>query len=243
MKILLIIIFLILFISNMKYINKPVYYIISSLLLLLILVSNVSEGFHQDEKVCNLLYVKENNKKYHVIPKLLSNAMCKSIIDEAEDYADISGWTTDRHDNYPTTDNEVTNDWNTYNYISNHVHNKIFKEVERMYNINSYELGINEFFVAKYQNKKNKQSSLDSHVDGSEFSFIIALNDDYEGGGTYFTELDETIKLKTGDCLIFSGQNRHKGVKVTTGTRYILTGFMNYKSYKYCHDYLNKDIE
>lgn len=239
MKILIILLFIILIIAKSKYIKNPIIYLLASLLLILILVSNINEGFYQHKKVCNLLYVKNKNKKYKVIPKLLSQAMCNSIINEAEDYANISGWTTDRHDNYPTTDNEVTNSWNTYNYISNHVHSKVFKEIERMYNVDSYELGINEFFVAKYQKRKNSQSSLAAHVDGSEFSFIIALNDDYEGGGTKFIKTDETIKLKTGDCLIFSGQNKHKGITVTKGTRYILTGFLNYKSYNYCQDELN----
>ena len=36
--------------------------------------------------------------------------------------------------------------------------------------------------------------------DGSEFRFIIALNDNYQGGRPYF----KNIKL------IFSGQNTHK---------------------------------
>ena len=27
---------------------------------------------------------------------------------------------------------------------------------------------------------------MEAHTDGSEFSFIIALNDEYEGGGTRF---------------------------------------------------------
>jgi hypothetical protein len=42
-----------------------------------------------------------------------------------------------------------------------------------MYNVKQYRLGINEIFVAKYQH--NLQNSIQSHKDGSEFSFIIAL--------------------------------------------------------------------
>lgn len=197
------------------------------------------EGFYQNKNLCNRLYTQGKNTKYYVIENMLSKEMCNSIIQEAEDFANIHGWTTKRHDNYPTTDNEVTYDWNTYNYISNYIHNKVFKELERLYNVNAFELGINEFFVAKYQNIKNKQSALAEHVDGSEFSFIISLNDDYSGGGTHFTNLNKTVKLQTGDCLLFSGQNLHKGVKVENGTRYILTGFINYKSHNYCKEILN----
>lgn len=42
-----------------------------------------------------------------------------------------------------------------------------------MYNVKQYRLGINEIFVAKYQH--NLLNSIQSHKDGSEFSFIIAL--------------------------------------------------------------------
>jgi hypothetical protein len=199
---------------------------------------NIMEGFFQNKELCSRLYLTKKNRNYNVLNKMINKDMCESIIKEAEDFAEIYGWTTNRHDNYPTTDNQITYEWNTYNRISNYIHSRVFKALEKLYNVNSYELGINEMFVAKYQNIKNKQNRLAEHVDGSEFSFIIALNDDYTGGGTHFTETKETIKLKAGDCLIFSGQNKHKGVKVLTGTRYILTGFMNYKSYNYCHDVL-----
>ena len=84
-------------------------------------------------------------------------------------------------------------------------------------------LGVNEIFVAKYQH--NLQNSLQSHKDGSEFSFIISLNDsrEYEGG-TYFIDLKKNIKLEKGDCLVFSGQNKHRGSKILKGKRYIITG-------------------
>lgn len=219
--------------------NKENFYKIIILLTGCAFGKNIVEGFFQNKKLCNRLYLKQKNKDYNIIDRMIDKEMCQSIIQEAEDYASIYGWTTKRHDNYPTTDNQVTYKWNTYNRISNYVHSQIFKELEKLYNVNSYELGINELFVAKYENSKNKQSELGEHVDGSEFSFIIALNDDYTGGGTHFSDSNETINLNIGDCLIFSGQNKHKGVKVVKGTRYILTGFINYKSYNYCRDVLN----
>ena len=208
-------------------------------MLIIIFINDIKEGFYKNKKLCNRLYLENKNDKYYVIPNMLSKIMCDSIIQEAEDFASIYKWTTNRHDNYPTTDNQVTYEWNTYNHISNYIHNIILKELEILYNVKSYELGINEIFVAKYENSINKQSSLAEHVDGSEFSFIIALNDNYDGGGTHFTKSNKTIKLNIGDCLIFSGQNKHKGIKVTKGTRYILTGFINYKSYNYCREILN----
>jgi len=132
---------------------------------------------------------------------------------ESKNYAKNNKWTKNRHDNYPTTDNEITSEWFSYNYINSLIYNKIFKSISSMYNVNENTLGINEIFVVKYQHKL--QNYLQSHKDGSEFSFIIALNDskEYEGGGTYFINLKKNIKLEKGDCLVFSGQNEHREVK------------------------------
>ena len=226
---------------NYKYLdnNKNVFMVILFIVALLCGRSEL-EGFFQNRKLCNRLYKENKNKSVSVIRNFITKSMCKSIITEAEDYAALNEWTNDRHENYPTTDNEITYEWNTYNPISNYIHSKIFTELKRMYNVNPNELGINELFVAKYENKANKQSSLGSHVDGSEFSFVIALNDNFEGGGTHFVESNETYNLNSGDCLVFSGQNRHKGVKVKSGTRYILTGFLNYKSHNYCKELLEE---
>ena len=72
------------------------------------------------------------------------------------------------------------------------------------------------------------QNSLEPHEDGSEFSFIIGLNDTYSGGGTHFIKKDVTVHLNQGDVVIFCGQTRHEGLPILSGTRYILPGFIYY---------------
>ena len=100
---------------------------------------------------------------------------------------------------------------------------------KNIYNIDSSKLQIEEMFVAKYDATQiNTQKSLEPHEDGSEFSFIIALNDDYIGGGTRFVQKNKTYKLKQGDVLLFCGQTKHEGLPINNGIRYILTGFINY---------------
>jgi hypothetical protein len=55
------------------------------------------------------------------------------------------------------------------------------------------------------------------------FSSIIYLNDNFEGGETYFSD-SKIIKPKKGSCLTFSNSKyRHSVNKINTGTRYTLS--------------------
>lgn len=201
-------------------------------------LKKLDEGFRSQSSVCEDLYQRGKNKKYTVIP-LLSKSMCKQILQEGIDYAKKHKWTTKRHDDYPTTDNNIDESWKNFDFIDQHVRSRVFGEIAKMYNVPKDKLGVNEYFIVKYE--PTKQASLETHQDGSEFSFILALNDDYEGGGTYFPDIDKHISLKTGECLVFSGQNRHQGQPITKGKRFILTGFLHYEDENYCEDLLSID--
>ena len=190
------------------------------------------------EKICDLLYNKGDNKKIEIIKNVLSYNYCKDIIKISEDYANIYGWKKKRHDNYPTVDNEITKDWVIYNDILQIINNNIFDNISKLYNIDKKKLGINEIFVVKYE--IGGQTELDFHEDGSEFSFVISLNNDFSGGGTYFKYNEKTINLNIGDCLIFSGQNTHKANAINSGIRYILTGFINYGG-KICDNFIKNN--
>ncbi len=61
-------------------------------------------------------------------------------------------------------------------------------------------------------------------------TFIIALNDDYDGGATIFPNLGKMFKYKTGDVLIFDNLNNygfktkkaiHGGMDVTRGEKWV----------------------
>jgi hypothetical protein len=47
------------------------------------------------------------------------------------------------------------------------------------------------------------------------------------GGGTYFSCLQRTIRLKKGQVLIHPGTLYHKGVDITSGVRNLLVCFMD----------------
>jgi predicted 2-oxoglutarate/Fe(II)-dependent dioxygenase YbiX len=79
-------------------------------------------------------------------------------------------------------------------------------------------------------------SSLEAHLDGGEFSFVISLNDNFTGGGTSFlpdkTDLQQPSLVTpdagakqhfnppVGQMLMFPGQRKHIGEPVRSGVRY-----------------------
>ena len=55
--------------------------------------------------------------------------------------------------------------------------------------------------------------------------------------GSSIIKANKIYKLDAGDCIIFNGKNRHCGVGITKGTRYILTGFIDYIDKEFCNFY------
>ncbi|MFB9077776.1 2OG-Fe(II) oxygenase [Flavobacterium procerum] len=99
---------------------------------------------------------------------------------------------------------------------------------------NSRAIGLNEMFrFYKY----NPSQRFKMHLDGSykrnesEFSyytFMIYLNDGYEGGETKFAS-GEIIQPKTGTALIFEHKQRHEGASLISGIKYVLRSDIMYK--------------
>ena len=174
--------------------------------------------------------------KHYLIPSFITKERSCEIIDKANSFGK---WTFKRHDNYPTTDIPVDNipDLN------------VDEELEKIKDIckNKYQLEpesiITPFdvFVVKYDSKG--QNKLDLHRDSSILSFILLLSspNDFSGGGTYYESLNETIKPDQGGLLIHCGKVRHGGLTVTSGTRYILIGFMDVESKKVRQKHPNED--
>jgi hypothetical protein len=56
---------------------------------------------------------------------------------------------------------------------------------------------------------------------------VIALNEEYEGSGTVFYDINKTIRLLRGQVLFFRGDTiYHGGDSITNGTRYIIAVFL-----------------
>ena len=62
------------------------------------------------------------------------------------------------------------------------------------------------------------------------FAFMTYLNDVEEGGSTYFSHYDLEIQPKKGLTLIWPAEwtHAHKGNELRAGSKYIITGWMNF---------------
>jgi len=98
---------------------------------------------------------------------------------------------------------------------------------------NSKSVGLNELFrFYKYQvgqefKRHRDQSYIRNDIEASYFTFMIYLNDNYEGGETTFTNL--TIQPKQGTALIFFHDLEHEGSSVKQGIKYVLRTDIMYR--------------
>ena len=79
----------------------------------------------------------------------------------------------------------------------------------RLFEFPLVDLAIENLFLAKYSAHKGQQRMLSEHLDDSELSFVITLNDAFQGGGTRFIVDDTTVAPNCGAAI---------------GTRHFLAG-------------------
>jgi tetratricopeptide (TPR) repeat protein len=166
----------------------------------------------------NLLFVT-----HQVVP----SKTCQELIQWAHDHANLEGgggWTTSRHYAVPTTDVPVHQvpkllDWfQTWMANIHPLLQQQFQTDGRFY--------VHDAFLVRYTATESS-NFLPLHYDESTHSMILALNDDFEGGGTYIYDLDQTITPNEGSLVTFAGSKvLHGGNVVIQGVRYILAVFM-----------------
>ena len=87
---------------------------------------------------------------------------------------------------------------------------------------------VNLAFVVKYSMEGQKE--LRQHHDSSTYTVNLCLNRDFEGGGCCFVKTNHTVRNKdVGSVIIHPGRltHCHKGLPITSGTRYIMVSFVN----------------
>lgn len=94
--------------------------------------------------------------------------------------------------------------------------------------------GLNERFrFYRYEEGQRFKRHIDGRYTKNEFeesriTFLVYLNDDYEGGVTKFKNI--TVEPKIGLAVCFIHEQKHEGTPVLEGVKYVLRTDVMYKS-------------
>ena len=98
---------------------------------------------------------------------------------------------------------------------------------------NNEAVGLNEQFrFYKYESSQRFKRHIDgrfkrNEIEESRITFMIYLNDDFEGGETKFDNV--TIEPKKGTALCFIHEQKHEGCPVVEGLKYVLRTDVMYR--------------
>lgn len=84
------------------------------------------------------------------------------------------------------------------------------------------------YVVGKYYPDKSRGSHIDCPYDDKEHSYVLYINDDYEGGELHFEKLDVVIKPEAGSIIMFKSNdpdNLHQTYPLKSGYKYIIPHF------------------
>ena len=156
---------------------------------------------------------------------LFTKRFCDEIIAMTEE---LDNWTYGRHEHYPTTDVLLED------IGMDDIFNRVLNEIIRPMAIHIWKLEgkswdkINsENFLARYL--PDAQSHLSLHHDHSHLSLVLKLNDEFDGGGTYFPKYGLLSNPeRVGTATLHPGQitHRHGARPIYSGRRYITVSFI-----------------
>ena len=181
----------------------------------------------------------------HVEP-ILSASECDKVLELARAHASLEGrWDrpdSERHATYATCDFPIDECSALADFFEEiEFDDRIFGAMTEKYGVE--DLAYLDFFCVNYSAKSDdfpeRMDRLEAHRDGSLLSFTITLNDDYEGGGTFFEALryendEDPNRQKNGvvkpahrgEAVLHSGKILHGADPVRKGDRTVLVGFV-----------------
>lgn len=119
-------------------------------------------GLKLTEKDGNFYFLLEHNckelplqyKKVYEFAGALTDEMCEEVMKKAEEYAKKHsevGWTTERHDQYPTTDLPLDIVFGPGSVVHGHIDRYILPKIASLFDLDEDNLQIAEIFIVKYQ--------------------------------------------------------------------------------------------
>lgn len=157
--------------------------------------------------------------------QLFTEKFCREAVALAEAK---DNWTIDRHEFYPT------NDVLLQDIDLQKIYHRVLKEVVYPLCIHVWTLEgagwkdmFSENFMARYTT--DRQSHLSLHHDFSHVTMVVKLNDEFEGGGTWFPKYNLLSNpKKIGTATLHPGMvtHLHGARPIDSGKRYIVVSFM-----------------
>lgn len=152
-----------------------------------------------------------------IVENVFDSTECSNIISKAEDYARRYGWSKGRHIDYdvrPTQDLPVQiifDDESEMEKVYERFSARIFPRIAAEFDLDADQLHVSDLFITKYDAERIERS-LALHQDKSPWSFVIPLNSDFEGGGTFFSDSKVKWIPPVGSALFFNGIQYHGGM-------------------------------
>ena len=160
---------------------------------------------------------------------LFTEKFCKEAVALSEA---LDKWTIDRHEFYPTND-VLLKDINLQD-----AYHQVLKEVVYPLCIHLWTLEgkgwdnmFSENFLARYTT--DRQSHLSLHHDFSHVTMVVKLNDEFDGGGTWFPKYNLLSNPeRVGVATLHPGMvtHLHGARPIYAGKRYICVSFMRKES-------------
>jgi hypothetical protein len=116
--------------------------------------------------------------------------------------------------------------------LAMHIVNAMYscaEEYAKLYNIEEKAQISKDFVLNKYGENEEMGQHTDWNEDQSslEYSFVVYLNDDYEGGEIYFSNQDIKVKPKAGSIILFPSKEPylHGSLKLISGRKIFIPHF------------------
>jgi hypothetical protein len=199
-------------------------------------LKQVRDWEQRSERVAEAtINVRPDDDRVFVIDGVLDAAECDSIISATLEAAEWRGWSRLRHGSYPTTDLPLSCIGECQGWVRSTLFRQVCRPLASKFvpsdaALLDEHLVLHDLFVVKYSVARGHQCELETHTDGSDFSFNVLLSDPsaFDGGGTSFEATGQTVHLSRGSAVGHSGQVRHAGVAITRGERFVLVGFVGF---------------
>jgi len=154
---------------------------------------------------------------------------CSELIELADKE---NRWTENRHDFYPTQDILLSDlDSSIFKAYDNMLREYIMPMANHIWQTEGKAWQpanmTHETFLIRYD--LDKQSYLDLHHDHADYTALLTLNTDFEGGGTYFNRQKKLVKADNPGIMTIHPAtltHKHGGVPIENGNRYIMVSFI-----------------